>query len=196
MQSQLWAPFKYSDHEPISGTWSIQYSRLDINDRRIPTGQRRNKVSLEMARGWYDTELPLHTKRFKDVLSKQELEQAFEKVTKCPLLPWYRVRRKNQPAQWGRFWTREVQAMARHRSMLCRRWRRTSDPEGKHHHAELNKKTKRLARREKAKSFREYSQLMDRDYFPKVVSRLSYSISARKSNARRSTTKTSRVTPR
>lgn len=189
-------PFAHSDHTPVVlERWS-KLTHLRPNDRRIPKGRRREEAIVEEAEPWHEAELLWHIRRLSTVRTQYALDAAYSDAIACILQPWNRVRAKDRPKRWGKYWSRDLQRLSQRRSWLWREWKRTSDDDARSEHRRVDRSIKSQVKRAKKKDFLEFVASIGDMNASEATGELSRILRGKQRNRRAARPAVQRIEPR
>lgn len=89
--------------------------------------------------------------------SKEEVNEIFEEFVKLITEPWIAVQ-KPRPGRYKPFWNARLDTLAKKRTRLYKRARRTNEASHWDEYSTLDKEIKRITRKEKQKRFQRFAQ--------------------------------------
>jgi len=169
-----------SDHTAISAKLPYIAPRRS-RQNRISKSRRKRGDLHEKAEQIYSERMPECIHRFRRVEDAASLNRAY--IFFCTIiLSAFLPKGKPRPTDSSPGWTQELDAMAKIRSRLYHRMIRTKHPADKRRYKSMNKRIKRLYKKEKRKCFKEFAQELNFDESTNVSRRISGVMRAKRRN--------------
>ena len=145
-----------SDHQPIIVVANLKNAIQEMEGSPISKTARQKLCFQERATPHLEELVPKMAASLKEVNSKAQLQENYEKLVKGILLPWEGARRPPKSRRYRFFWTDRLDKLAKVRSQAYRKAMKTRDPDHLQEYKRLDKAVKKGARKAKRESYTHY----------------------------------------
>lgn len=185
-----------SDHLPVMTEIQLQGNRpINRPAPRIAKALRRREDIVENATAWLQRKLPEITTRIELINSRIDLERECAALTSALLQPWLKYRKSPKSRRFKRFWSEELDRMARERSFQYKRATRIGSELEWEEYRRLDMLIKRKARANRNRDYTEYlNNLQDMDMNIRS-GKISKTIKSKEINRRRNMPSGRRIQP-